>query len=269
MSDIFPSVFAPPNTLTVLEGLRATSWNFAGGGSTPGQHYARWASNMRAQLKGVLKRSAIESLFEGPLNLVASLGGPSDLVQANAAASDVCERIGEIADKLTAVIDQTRLSNSLPLVIDTNLILEYEPIASIDWLEFAGGPARLIIPLRVFEELEEARYSNSKKKSQIARDELPRLVAMVESNPGKPSKIGDQNDATIELFDMRHEGLRPQWADDEILDFFQALSQFLDQARLITSDGPLLTRAKYRGLKVERGPEGRRRDHGGAPLSDL
>ena len=268
MTELFPDMFSPRNALTTLEGLRVNSWNFAGGGNPPSRHYAMWANNMRAQLKGTLTRPATASLFDGPLNLAALLGGPSELVHANAAASDICERIGEIADQLKKMMDQTERSQLLPLVIDTNLILEYQPIGSIDWTVFTGEPVRLIVPLRVFEELEEARYSNSKRKSQTARDELPRLVAMVEHDPGQPAMINGREDATIELFDMRHEGLRPSWADDEILDFYRTLSQFLPRARLVTSDGPLLARARYRGFDVQRGPENQRRKSQGAPESD-
>jgi hypothetical protein len=268
MTELFRATFSPRNALSTLEGLRLNSWNFVFGTNPPSKQYAMWANNVRGQLKGTLTRTAIESLFDGPLNLAALLGGQSELVVATAAASDICERIGEIADELKKLMDQTEQSQFLPLVIDTNLILEYQPIGSIDWAAFLGEPVRLIVPLRVFEELEEARYSNNKRKSQIARDELPRLVAMVEQNPGQPSKIGGREDATIELFDLRHEGLRPSWADDEILDFYQTLKQFLARVRLITSDGPLLVRARYRGFDVQRGPDSQRRQSQGAPESD-
>lgn len=269
MTELFPATFSPRNALSLLEGYRTNSWNFAGGGNPPSRHYAIWANNMRAQLKGALTRKAIESIFEGPLNLAALLGGPSELVHANAAASHACELIGEIADELGTLLAQTERSQFLPLVVDTNLILEYQPIGLINWSAIMGEPVRLILPLRVFEELEEARYSNSKRKSQIVRDELPRLVSMVEHSPGEPAKIGDREDATIELFDFRHEGLRPTWADDEILEFYQLLKQFLPRAQLITSDGPLLVRAKYRRFDVQRGPDIYRRkvlstvEHGG------
>lgn len=259
MKELFPATFSPRNALSILETHRLNSWNFSGGGNPPSRHYAMWSNNLRAQLKGTLSRTTIESLFEGSLNLAALLGGPSELVHANSAASIVCERIGEISDELRKLMDQTEQSQALPLVIDTNVILEFEPIGSIDWSTFMGEPVRLILPLRVFEELEEARYSNSKRKSQIARDELPRLVSLVEKNPGQPAKIGNREDATIELFDVRYEGSRPLWADDEILEFYELIKQFLPHARLLTSDGPLLARARYRGFEVQRGPEDRRR----------
>jgi hypothetical protein len=255
MDNFFPKSFSPRNTLSTLEALRTYSWNFAVGGDSPSKQYAVWAGNTRGQLKGVLTRPAISSLFEGPQNLAALLGGPSELVLSNAAASEICEGIGEIADWLKRFIDSTEQSQNLPLVIDTNVILEYQSIGLINWAKYLGEPVRLIIPLRVFEELEEARYSNSKRKSQVARDELPRIVAMIEHNPGRPAKIENRNDATIELFDFRVDGLRPSWADDEILDFYQTLKQFLPRTRLVTSDGPLLVRAKYRGFDVCRGPE--------------
>lgn len=263
MTELFRPTFSPRSALSTLEALRSNSWNFESETNPPSKQYAKWANEVRGQLNSALTRSAIESLFDGSLNLAAFLGGPSDLVQANAAANDIRERIGEIADELKKLLEQTERSQSLPLVIDTNLILEYQPIGSIDWAKIAGEPARLILPLRVLEELEEARYSNSKRKSRIARDELPRLVTMLEENPGEPAKVHGREDATIELFDLRHEGLRPLWADDEILDFYQTLKQFLPAARLITSDGPLLVRAKYRGFDVERGPESQRRESQG------
>src|SRR5580692_8744470 len=158
MIDIFPATFAPRNALSTLESLRSNHPIFGGAGRSPAEHYSIWANNMRVQLKGSLTRTAISSLFDGSLNLAAVLGGPSEFVHANAAANDVCEKIGEFAEGLKVLIDQTERSLALPLVIDTNVILEYEPIASIDWAAVTNEPVRLIIPLRVFEELEEARY---------------------------------------------------------------------------------------------------------------
>jgi len=48
---------------------------------------------------------------------------------------------------------------------------------------------------------------------------------LLEANLREPASIS--GDATIELFDLRGEGLRPSWADDEILDFLTMLKQFL------------------------------------------
>jgi hypothetical protein len=259
VDELFPTSFSPANARSTLEGLRHNHPVLGLVDKSPSEQYGVWASNMREQLVGTLTRNAIGSLFAGPLHLAAVSGAEPQIVHANAAVTDVCGRIGEISDELKKVMDRIALSDSLPLVIDTNLILEYEPIESIDWVKFMGEPVRLVIPLRVFEELEEARYSNSKQKSQIARDELPRIVAMVEQRPGHPARISDQTDATIELFDMRHEGLRPSWADDEILAFCATLRQFLPRAILITADGPLLARARYRGFDVRRGPSDRLR----------
>jgi hypothetical protein len=259
MSDLFATPFSPINAHATLRDVQMNLPNFNVQGKSPSRSYAMWAATTRVRLKGTLTRSAIESLFAGSLHQAALMDVPSELVHCNAAATDLCARVGEIADELKSVMDQAGLSSSLPLVLDTNLILEYEPVQSIDWTAFAGEPVRLIIPLRVFEELEEARYSNSKNKSQIARDELPRLVAMVEASPKQPAVIPGRDDTTIELFDLRHDGLRPSWADDEILDFFGTMQQFLPSARLITDDGPLLVRARYRGYGAERGPERRRR----------
>jgi hypothetical protein len=264
---MFPEVFSPTNAHATLERLRQNHPVFGAQNRTLSEEYATWSANMRVQLKGTITRLTIESLFDGPLNLAALLGDPSQLIHVNAAVSDVCERIGEIADLLKKLIDQTSQSQHLPLVIDTNVILEFEPISSIDWAKVMGEPVRLIVPLRVLEELEEARYGNSKRKSQIARDELPRLVKLLEENPGGPTKIGEHDNATIELFDLREEGLRPSWADDEILDFYGMLRQFLQGARLITDDGPLLARAKYRGFAIKRAPDARRRHRGTEPES--
>ena len=255
MTSLFAEKFSPINAHGTLEGLRNNFPNLVGVAPSPVEAYARWATNLRTQLIGVLSRPSIERLFTGPFHTAAlSTSGESQLSYANVAAQSICQRIGEIADQLKSVIDQANLSSGLPMVIDTSVILEYQPVDKVDWRAFAGEDVRLVVPLRVLEELEEMRWSNSRVKGQIARDELPRVVALLEKTPRAPSEITGQSGVTIELFDFREQGMRPGWADDEILEFYGILRQFLPRAVLVAHDGALVARAAYRGFQVRRGP---------------
>jgi hypothetical protein len=255
MLEMFRIPFNPMSALNTLRQLEVNIPSFGGSGRTPSVEYARWSASVYTQLKGTLSRTGFEVMFGGQLRQVALLSDSAELTNVNLAAQDLCEQLRVLADALKVVMDQVSKSERLALVLDTNLIVQYQPVYAIKWAQYANEPVRLVVPLRVLEELEEMRFSKHERLRNISRSELPRLVHLMEASPRSPAPIGDGEAATIELMDFRSTGYRSSWADDEILEFYATLRQFTPRVRLVTSDGPLLVRARYRDFDAQRGPE--------------
>jgi predicted ribonuclease YlaK len=59
------------------------------------------------------------------------------------------------------------------VVLDTNSLLHYEPPESISWAKIAWhSPVRLVIPLRVLEEVDAKKYSTNRRLRDRARSVL-------------------------------------------------------------------------------------------------
>lgn len=65
-------------------------------------------------------------------------------------------------------------------MVDTNVLLQFQPPDQINWTELLHVAAvRLVIPLRVIEELDTKKHGRSQKLSERARELLPIDVATI------------------------------------------------------------------------------------------
>ena len=116
------------------------------------------------------------------------------------------------------------------------------------WREVVGQESvRLVIPLRVIEELDEKKYSASDKLRARARERLPKLYALVGAG-GAPEPLNDGN-GTIEVFIEPGPRTRPADADTEILETAHDLRRLSGQAvTIVTGDTAMRLRAEAEGL---------------------
>ena len=137
-------------------------------------------------------------------------------------------------------------------VLDTNTLLHYQLPDSINWPEVVGHEqVRIVIPLRVVEELDAKKYSESQKLRDRARALLPKLDAMI-SLMGSPTTL-DFPTTTIEVpveFASGMPRVKPVDADEEILFTCRELWQLSGQeggVTLITTDIAMRIRAEALG----------------------
>jgi hypothetical protein len=136
-------------------------------------------------------------------------------------------------------------------VLDTNTLLHYQLPDSVNWIEVVGhGQVRLVIPLRVIEELDSKKHGDSVKLRARARDLLPRIVEMTGAG-GTPSVIAEAVtlEVPVELTAGRSR-VRPLDADEEILDTCRELGELSLQAEdvtLVTADTAVRLRAETLG----------------------
>src|SRR5215208_2316803 len=96
-----------------------------------------------------------------------------------------------IADDLELRVRRLSASPGPIAVLDTNVLLHYQEPPKVSWSEVLGsGSWRLVIPLRVIEELDSKKYSGSAKLAGRARALLPLLVQIVSAD-GSPQLLKD------------------------------------------------------------------------------
>jgi hypothetical protein len=152
-------------------------------------------------------------------------------------------------------------------VLDTNTLLHYQLPDSIRWPEVVGHEeVRLVIPLRVVEELDAKKYGDSQKLRDRARGLLPRLEKLIGLG-GAPAPLGLGSGATLEVpieFESGAPRIKPVDADEEILFTCRELWQLSGQAdgvTLVTADTATRIRAQaLGGIRPVAPPEKYRRD---------
>jgi predicted ribonuclease YlaK len=121
----------------------------------------------------------------------------------------------EAASYLQRHLDRMRRSPGLPIVVDSNVLLQSQRADNVNWTGERKTQARVILPLRVIEEIDAKKYSNSDRLRQRARELLPWINRLFPEGDLGPVEL--RKDATIELLLAERPRHRPEDADDESL----------------------------------------------------
>jgi hypothetical protein len=140
------------------------------------------------------------------------------------------------------------------VVIDTHVLLHYQAPAHIPWPDVVGStPVRLVVPLRVVEELDLKKWGENKRLASRARDVLPGIRRTVGPG-GTPGRLRDN--VTVEVPVPSRPRQRPPDADEEILATCDELAAFAGKvATLITGDTSMTIRAEAAGIAVAAMPD--------------
>lgn len=143
-------------------------------------------------------------------------------------------------------------------MLDTNVLLHYQPPAQVIWSDIVGhSPVRLIVPLRVVEELDEKKYARKDALASVARSILPWLETVVAATD-KPGVVRDG--VTAEVLVEPASRRRVLDADREILDTCLELMRFGAQpVTLVTGDTAMLLRARGESVSTAKMPDRFRR----------
>jgi rRNA-processing protein FCF1 len=137
-------------------------------------------------------------------------------------------------------------------VLDTHVVMHAKPLEEIDWCARLGAKSvRLVVPLRVVDELDEKKYARRDDLRNNARKRLRLLARYLE----EPDGIADG--VRIEIVgwrDLDPGGVPrpPLPADVDILDTCDALRVYAtgNAVSMITADVGMTLRARERGLPV-------------------
>jgi rRNA-processing protein FCF1 len=247
----------PQNTIRVLaEAINAGRNVIAsvpiGTGIGPGvlplaEAYVDWVAGVENQLHAVtLDFDVVEALHTSRYWRIRQLHEepqrPVELVRA-----EIKQQTGwleALRSDLQLRLSRIEAASGDPAVLDTNVLLEFMPPREVDWISVTGRPSvRLIVPLRVIEELDILKYDRRRQdRAERARRILPQLEAAV-GTAGAPSEL--RPGTTIEVLIEPTPRYRPTDADEEILETCRELQQYGSRpVSLVTADTAMRLRAQ-------------------------
>jgi rRNA-processing protein FCF1 len=214
------------------------------------EDYVRWSTDVEARLATVLRREDARAFFDNPRHRdICSMPADSQLTtliyaEVNAKTRDLEESVAY----LRAHLAQMRAAPGFPVVIDSNVLLQCQRRDNVNWREQLKDEARVMVPLRVIEEIDGKKYGDSKRLRSIARELLPWIDSLFPS--GDPGPVRLRGDATIELILAERPRYRPSDADEEVLDLAHDVAQFAGRAKVMTADTGMRVRARSESLDV-------------------
>lgn len=241
--------------VTKAEDLAASS-----AGQSEGRHlnsYVSWVETTERQLWNVFDdvqmvhhlRTAeywtIRSAIYQPFRVIRLI---------NTEVTEQARWLQALIDRLRALQSRLEVASGRATVLDTNVLLHYEPPWDVDWTNVVKKrEVRLVLPLRVIEELDEKKYTARHDLADRARRLLSQLWERLSDSPGAPVPLRDK--VTIEVPVEDGTRIRRADADQEILEGCEQLRNVGRPPILVTGDTGMSLRAKARRLDVRRMPE--------------
>jgi PIN domain len=219
--------------------------------------YLAWVSTAEAQLRNVfVDPVAWEHLYDERHWQIYGLtqGSPRAIELINTAASVQATWLDELADRVKRLAERLTTAPGQLTVVDTHVLLRFLPPDQVDWPTVVGAPTvRLVLPLRVVEELDEKKYTARDDLADRARRLLSQLRTHLAPTAGGPTSL--RSGVTIEVPVDDEPRRRTVDADQEILDTCRELRSGGQSVVLVTDDTGMTLRAISAGLRVVAMPE--------------
>ena len=236
--------------------------NVVGGsaGSSVTNHVGLYLSKVEAvevQLRNIFTDPAVWTRLRGDnywaIRSLTSTS-PRPMVLINDEAQEQQRYVEGLMGQLKQLQERVVVAPGQLAVLDTNVLLHFQPPSQVDWRGvFGANEVRLVLPLRVVEELDEKKYVSRNDLAQRARRLLSALWALVEPTKGAPARLADG--VTIELPTDDGPRRRPLDADEEVLAECETLAAAGADVTLVTGDTGMSLRAVGRRLAVTRMPD--------------
>lgn len=230
-------------------------------------NYLRWVSTTESQLRNVF----VDSEIVGHLRSSAHWAIRDAFFQPFRVIDLIISEVKTQSSWLQALTGQLQnlqcrldAAPGKATVVDTNVLLHYQTPWEVDWQTVVGArEVRLVLPLRVIEELDEKKYTGRDFLADRARRLLSQLWEVLADSGGAPVPLRDK--VTIEVPVEEGRRVRLSDADEEILDECEQLRNVGHVPILVTGDTGMSLRAKARRLDVRRMPK--KYSRGGGPAA--
>ena len=159
-------------------------------------------------------------------------------------------RLEGLAAQIDEYAERLKAAPGLMTVLDTNVLLHYQTPRYVPWQEVvAESQVRLILPLRVIEELDEKKYLVTAYTADRSRRLLSQLWALLGNSGGSPIELKPGVTIEVPLDDGPRR--RGRDADQEVLDLCQGIPQAVKTpVVLVTADTGMSLRASGYGIRV-------------------
>jgi len=183
--------------------------------------------------------------------------GPSEQLirSVNAEITTKRENLTALSSELRKFADLLSRASGVPAILDTNVLIQCVRLDQIDWPAITGGVSRLIIPLRVLEELDAKKIDKKPRLNKTAREILSWLDEQFDDATTGPITIRGTRDTTLEILLASRPRIRPMDPDEEILEVCHDLGRYLSDLVLVTADNAMRLRARSESIEVRTIPE--------------
>jgi rRNA-processing protein FCF1 len=213
--------------------------------------YVKWSIEAEGRLIGSLHRDEVLSIFSNSRHRDISLMPPGLQLHRSIFAEVSSKRELFAAMSRDLKETQSRLTKSAGLssIVDTNFMIHCLRPDQIKWKSLNENVLRLVIPLRVIEELDAMKTDNKERLRKNSREILSWLESLFKGSTG-PVKIRADEDTTIEILLSERPRYRPSDPDEEVLDICHEFVRFVGSALLVTADYGMRLRARAESINV-------------------
>jgi rRNA-processing protein FCF1 len=213
--------------------------------------YVKWSIEAEGRLIGSLHRDEVLSIFSNARHRDISLMPAGEQLHRS-----VYAEVGskwELLESMSRELKETRTrltkSPGLPSIVDTNFMVHCLRPDQIKWKSFDDDVLRLIVPLRVIEELDAMKTDNKDRLRKNSREILSWLESLFKGSTG-PVKIRSDEETTIEVLLSERPRYRPSDPDEEVLDVCHEYERFVGKSLLVTADYGMRLRARAESIDV-------------------
>jgi hypothetical protein len=209
--------------------------------------YASWVSSTESLLRHYLLEPDLDSLYTPRFWQIRE--SSPDSLRIEELVRNECtwqsERLASIAQQLEDAFALLQGDPSATIVVlDTNVFLHCSPLSEIDWAFAADGPLRIVVPLRVVEELDDKKRDRDPTIKDAARRAVRWMRDELVPRQGQPAPMGDAT--TLEVYTPIGPRQQRLSADTEILEACETLETFTRRPLvLVTGDFALQLRGLH------------------------
>jgi hypothetical protein len=220
-------------------------------------NYLQWVMTTESQLRNIfIDPDVWNSLHSERYWRIYDLSEQSPRADEliNTEARDQATRLVELANRLKKLADRLNAVPGQVTVLDTHILLHFQPPIEVNWQEIVGAPqVRLVLPLRVIEELDTKKYTARDDTADRARRLLSQLREQLAPGAGGPTLL--RLGVTIEVPVDDEPRLRTLDADHEILEVCREIQSGGQPVVLVTDDTGMTLRANALDITVINMPE--------------
>ena len=212
--------------------------------------YVRWTTDAEVHLASVLDRRHAQAFFNSARHRdICSMPPGNQITTLIYAEVEALMRdMQEALDDLEGHVMRMRAGPGFPVVVDSNVLLQCQRLDNVNWKAELKTRARVMVPLRIIEEIDAKKYGPSKRLRSISRELLPWVDSLFPD--GAPGPVPLRDDATIELILADRPRSRPSDADEEVLEVAHDVARFAGMTKVMTADTGMRIRARTEGLDV-------------------